>query len=366
MTSTGAVQLLVDCRVARGGFELNASFAAAGGWTALFGASGAGKTTLLRCIAGLEPECRGRIRFGDSVWLDSSSGQGLPARRRGLGFVFQEPSLFPHLDVAANLDFGWRRTPRRRRRVSREEVVEWLGLGPLLPRRPRDLSGGEGKRVALGRALLASPRLLLLDEPLAGLDDASRRSIMGMLEQLQSRLGLTALLVTHTVGEVARLADRVVWLDRGSVRCVGAVEDVLSSSDLLGAHGEGAAAVLAGTVAAHDEAFALSELRTAAGNVWVGRVRRPLGARVRVMVAARDVSLALREPRDSSILNVFAGTVVSIEPAGGAQAIVRLRCGDGASTTLVARITEKSRVRLGLSPGARVFAGVKSVSLMDE
>ncbi len=279
----------------------------------------------------------------------------VPKHRRRIGYVFQESRLFPHLSVRSNLLYGRWFAGDGGAAADLASVVELLGIGPLLERRPESLSGGEKQRVAIGRALLAHPRLVLMDEPLASLDEARRAEILPYIERLRDEAGVPILYVSHSVAEVARLATTVVILTEGRVTAVGPVADILSLADSGDAGG-----VLDAVVARHDEAFQLSVLTTAAGELQVPRLSAPAGASVRAYIRARDVMLSLRPPEEISALNVLAGRIVAITPsANGAQADVRLDC-NGANLT--ARLTAKSVQRLALAPGRPVYAVIKSVS----
>ena len=349
-------------RLQRRGFELAASFdAPARGVTALFGPSGSGKTTLLRCIAGLEHAAQGRLEVDGECWQDEAQRVFLPVHRRRVGYMFQDARLFPHLTVRANLEYGLKRTPPQARRISFEQVVEWAGIGPLLGRRTPGLSGGERSRVALARTLLTSPRLFLLDEPLAALDLAARAEILPYLERLNRELSIPMLYVSHTVDEVARLADFMVCIEQGKVTASGPVQTVLTRLDLPLAHGDEAAAVLDAVVAGLDTEFHLAELRFTGGRISVADAGLAPGLPVRVRILARDVSLSLGAPQHTSILNILAARVVEIQPDRPAQALVKLDVG---GTVLLARITRKSVALLSLQPGHEVYAQVKSVALL--
>jgi len=342
------------------GFRLEAEFSAPErGVTALFGPSASGKTTILRCIAGLERARGGQLRVGPAWWQDEERGLFLAPHRRPLGYVFQEASLFPHLTVRGNLDYGWRRVPAAERRVPFDQVVALLGLAHLLQRRPHGLSGGERQRVAVGRALLTSPRLLLMDEPLANLDAASKAEILPYLERLPRELALPVLYVSHDVDEVARLADHLVVLREGRVTHSGPAAAVVSGlARGPGADGE-PIAVLDAEAVGYDADAQLAELRFPGGPLWVSASAPPAGPRVRVRVQARDVSLALEPPRGVSILNVLSVTVLEVLPAPGGQVLVRL---DAGGCELQALITRRSQAALGVAPGLRCHALVKAVA----
>ncbi|MGD8615496.1 MAG: molybdenum ABC transporter ATP-binding protein [Gammaproteobacteria bacterium] len=354
------MSLELQLRVVRGDFVLDAAFSAPGlGITAVFGPSGCGKTTLLRGVAGLEPTATGRLRVGGELWQDH--GRFLPPHRRAVGYVFQEASLFPHLSVRRNLEFGLRRVPPSLRRVPFEQAAHLLGLAPLLQREPHELSGGERRRVAIARALLTSPRVLLLDEPLAGLDVERKAEILPYFERLHQELEMPVLYVSHAADEVARLADHLVLLEGGRVRASGPVAQMLTRFDLPMAHGDDAAAVVEATVSGYDRAFHLTRVVFAGGEFLLARPTPPVGSRVRLRVLARDVSLTLERQVGTSILNIFPATVEALGGEGPAQVMVRL---DAAGVPLLARITRRSESVLGLRPGKAVFAQVKALALL--
>jgi molybdate transport system ATP-binding protein len=349
------MSLEVDLDHARESFHLSARFSAAPGLTALFGRSGSGKTTLVDIVGGLIRPDRGKVAIDGQALVDTERGLFVPKHRRRIGYVFQDSRLFPHLSVRGNLLYGRWFAGDGGAAADLASVVELLGIGHLLERRPESLSGGEKQRVAIGRALLAQPRLLLMDEPLASLDEARRAEILPYIERLRDEAGVPILYVSHSVTEVARLATTVVILTEGRVTAVGPVADILPLADAGDAGG-----VLDAVVARHEEAFQLSVLTTAAGELQVPRLSAPAGASVRAYIRARDVMLSLRPPEEISALNVLAGRVAAIVPvANGAQADVRLDC-NGANLT--ARLTAKSVERLALAPGRPVYAVIKSVS----
>lgn len=344
------------------GFVLHAEMQVfAQGVIALFGPSGSGKTTLLRCIAGLEPAARGLLQVKDEVWQDGA--HFLPVHQRPLGYVFQEASLFPHLSVRHNLEYGLKRIPPTQRKVQLEQVVEWLGLDRLIERAsPAGLSGGERQRVAIARALLTSPRLLLMDEPLSALDAASKREILPYLERLHSELDIPVIYVSHALDEVTRLADQLVLMEQGRVITSGALNEILARLDLPTAHLDDAGTVIEASVAVHDEEYHLTRLDFSGGSLWVSKVEHAIGSRVRARVLARDVSIATVAPQGSSISNILAARIDAIRDEGSDRVILRLTTGDG--QVLLSRITRRSRDQLGLAPGMEVFAQVKSVALI--
>lgn len=329
------------------------------GVTAVFGPSGCGKTTLLRAIAGLERCPGGFLRIGDMLWQDRDLF--VPTHRRTLGYVFQEASLFDHLNVRRNLAYGLRRVPLSGRRVSLARAIDLLGIGALLERRPGELSGGERQRVAIARALAVSPGILLLDEPLAALDVARKREIMPYLESLHDELEIPVLLVSHAPDEVARLADHLLLMEAGRVMAAGATAEMLTRLDLPLAHGDDAAALIEARVAGRDEPFGLTLLDFPGGRFTVALREMPVGHPVRLRVAARDVSLTLEHQSNTSILNIFPAVVDEITAEGKAKVMVRLRVGE---TPLLSSITRKSAVLLALEQGRRLYAQVKSVALL--
>ncbi len=330
------------------------------GITAVLGPSGSGKTTLLRAIAGLEYHVDSFLRIGDTIWQDDN--RFLAAHNRPVGFVFQEASLFAHLSVEGNILYGYRRVPDEERKVSVDDVVQLLGLQDMLQRDPLSLSGGERQRVAIARALAVSPRLLLMDEPLASLDVKRRKQILPYLESLHAELEIPVIYVTHLSDEAAQIADDIVLLEAGQVKGFGPVSEMFARLDLSMAHREEAGAVIDAVVEAHDDEYQLTLLSFAGGRMAIGRQALTAGSAVRLRVAARDVSLTLEHQTGTSILNIFPATVDEIKPDGDVRVTVKLSLG---GTSLLARITRKSSVILGLKPGKRVYAQVKSVALLQ-
>ena len=342
------------------GFALDAAFDSSAGLTALFGRSGAGKTTLINAIAGLLRPDRGHIAVDGEVLTDTERGLFVPARRRRIGYVFQEGRLFPHLTVRQNLLYGRWFAPKAARPRQIDDVIDMLGVGALLGRRPANLSGGEKQRVAIGRALLAGPRLLVMDEPLASLDEARKTEILPYIERLRDAAGVPIVYVSHQVAEVARLATTLVVLSEGRVAAIGPAAQIMGRIDLFPLTGRAeAGAILATRVAGHDPEFGLTTLRAAAGELRVPHLDLPIGAALRVRIRARDVMIALEPPAALSALNVLPGTVAEIGPADGAIVEMRLDC---AGEALVARLTRRSVETLGLAPGRPVYAVIKSIA----
>jgi len=351
----------VQLRHRLGSFQLDAAFefGAESGVSALFGPSGAGKSTIINAIAGLIAPEFGRIAINGETLLDTERGVALSARARRIGVVFQDTRLFPHLDVHANLLYGWRRAPVKSDASRIAAVIVLLGLEELLKRRPRTLSGGERSRVALGRALLMNPRALLLDEPLAALDAARKAEILPYLERLVHETKIPMLYVSHSLDEVARLADRMIVLDKGRVVAEGSLFDVTARLDLIAGSELLPGAVLEAKITGYDAAHDLSELDFAGEPLVVPRIDRAVGETVRIRIDAPDVMLALSRPEGVSANNILPVTVAAIKEVG-AHADVQLALKD---TRLVARITRRSLERLALKPGAAVFAVIKSVTV---
>ncbi len=349
--------LAAQLQFARPTLTLDVAFEIGVGVTGLYGPSGSGKTTLLRCIAGLE-RARGSVRVNDIVWQDES--RFLPTHRRGVGYVFQEPSLLPHLDVRENLLFAWSRVPLKQRRFAFDATAEWLGLIPLLNRGAEELSGGERQRVAIARALLTSPTVLLMDEPLAAMDVSRKRELLPYLEQLAAHATLPILYVTHSFDEIAQLAERMIVLDRGRIQAEGAVTELATRLDLALAHADDAETLIEATVERCDAEFHLSYLASAIGPIALLRDDLTPAQKVRARIHARDVSIALDMPTRSSVLNIFPAIVIDRSDEAPGRVLLRL---DANGVVLLARITQKSATALALTPGQKVYAQVKSVAL---
>jgi molybdate transport system ATP-binding protein len=350
--------LSVDVQLSRGSFALDARFdAPTPGVTALFGRSGCGKTTLVNLLAGLLPGARGRIVVNGAVWLDRARGINVPAEQRRIGYVFQDARLFPHYTVRGNLLYG---APREAAAGDFDDVVDLLGLAPFLDRRPASLSGGERQRVALGRALLSQPRLLLLDEPLASLDVSRREEVLPYLERLRDAFAIPMVFVSHQFDEVLRLATHLVVLEQGCVVAGGGIGAVSLEPALRGIVGvDAVGAVVDGTVARVEPEQGLSTVTI--GNdsrLFVTSVDLQPGQRVRLQLLARDMILAVEEPRGLSVRNQLRGTVVSITQDAGASLIAV----DIGGETLLARISAAATRELALAPGRQVWALVKAVS----
>ena len=348
-----------------GKFSLDAAFTApAKGVTALFGPSGCGKTTVLRCIAGLLRLSDGVCDIDGDVWQDRD-GTFLPTYRRPLGYVFQEASLFPHLSVRKNLLFG---APRgegaKPGAIGFDEVADLLGVTPLLDRSPRNLSGGERQRVAIGRALMSQPKLLLMDEPLSALDRATKSEILPFLERLRDRLSLPIVYITHDIAEVERLADHVVLMEKGRALAAGPLADLQSDPALPLATARDAAVSLVGVIEAHDARYGLLTLAVRGGRFVVPAAPASVGERRRINIVAGDVSLAREPPGRTSILNVLPARVVSMKPIDSNQVVAVIALGaEGQGARLLSRLTRMSWDHLGLAEGAPVHAQVKAVAL---
>ncbi|AZF64090.1 MULTISPECIES: molybdenum ABC transporter ATP-binding protein [unclassified Pseudomonas] len=347
------------------GFALEVDLKLPGrGVTALYGHSGSGKTTCLRCIAGLERAEDGFVQINDQVWQDSRNGLFVPPHKRALGYVFQEASLFPHLSVRANLEFGFKRIARQQRRVDMAHATELLGIAHLLDRHPQHLSGGERQRIGIARALLTSPQLLLMDEPLAALDSKRKSEILPYLERLHDELDIPVLYVSHAQDEVARLADHIVLLSDGQVLASGPIGETLARLDLPMALGDDAGVVINGSVSAYDTHYQLLTLQLpdSALSMRVAHAPLALGKQLRIKVQARDVSLSLQAQEPSSILNRLPVTVTGeISADNNAHVLVRL---DAGGTPLLARITRFSRDQLQLHPGQALWAQIKAVAVL--
>jgi len=355
------MSVAIRIRHAFAGFALDADFDVGPGVTALFGPSGAGKTTIANAVAGLFKPDEGRIAVNGRTVFDTRAGVFVPARARRTGYVFQDARLFPHMSVETNLRFGWRRHDPRASEAEIAHIVDLLGLGALMTRKPAKLSGGEKSRVALARALLSSPEILILDEPLAALDAARKREILPYLERLRDEARIPMLYVSHAAEEVARLADRLIVLKNGRVAAQGSVFDLMSApefSEITGAAPYGS--VIGTIVAAHNDADGLTMLGFAGGALAVTRLPQAIGTNLRVRIHAEDVMLAREEPRAISANNVLPARIAAIRTDLESHADIQLDCG---GARILARITQASLKRLAFAPGDGVFAIVKSVTV---
>ncbi len=353
----------LEVRVRRrlGEFEIDVDFRAGPGITALFGRSGCGKTSIVNMIAGLLKPDRGSVSVDGRVLYDSELRIDVPVHRRRVACVFQDARLFPNLSVRKNLLYGWRLSPRQERSTSFEHVVDLLGIGSLLDRRPGALSGGERQRVAIGRALLTSPSILLMDEPLASLDAQRKAEIVPYIERLRRDFGLSMVYVSHAVEEVLRLADTVVMLQNGRVGAVGTLEETLGRIDLYPVMGrKEAGSILATLVVAHDDSDALTTLRFDGGLLQIPRVNLPPGTHLRIHVRARDIALAVQRPEGISIRNILAGRVTEMADSAGAYVEVKVAVG---GSSLVSRISRQAARELRIAIGHDVFVLIKSIAI---
>ncbi|MDP7061351.1 MAG: molybdenum ABC transporter ATP-binding protein [Planctomycetota bacterium] len=344
----------------RGDFTLDVDLEVpAKGVTALYGPSGCGKSSLLRAIAGLDRHADGFLKVGDSTW--QSPHLFTPPHQRPFAYVFQEASLFQHLNVHRNLEYGYKRLANEDRRISLPQATELLGIEGLLQRKPHTLSGGERQRVAIARALCVSPAFLLMDEPLAALDQASKQEILPYLESLHDHLEIPIFYVSHTMEEIARLADYLVLFEQGRIIADGPINSMLTRLDQPLAHGDDASAIFEATVSGFDETYHLTHLKFAGGQFSAPGMALQLGQEVRVRIAARDVSLTLERQASTSIQNIFPATIAEITAEGDAQVTVRMEVG---SDAMLARITQKSAAELDVQVGKQVYAQVKSAVLL--
>lgn len=357
----GRAVIAFDCQLTRPGFDFSVTFQSAGGITALFGPSGAGKTTVVRLLAGLDRPDRGRIVCGDEVLLDTERGIFLPPHRRRVGQVFQEGVLFPHLSVRGNLLYGRFFTKPAERRIAFDPVVKVLGLEHLIDRQPAGLSGGERQRVALGRALLASPRLLLLDEPLAALDSARKQEILPFIERLRDEFGIPIVYVSHAVEEVVRLARTVVRIEAGRSVATGTPTEVLTPTAPDGSDRFAALSLLTGEVDRHLPDYGLTIVRHPAGEITLPGLLGHTGTPLRIAVRATNVSLATERPTPISVRTILSGQVRSIDQDRGPVALVMLDLDGGDRLGVYA--TRLAVDELGLAPGIAVFALVKAVAI---
>ncbi|MFL6653525.1 MAG: molybdenum ABC transporter ATP-binding protein [Sulfurifustis sp.] len=353
----------VDIEQRLGEFDLRVKFSADSRVVGVFGRSGAGKSSLINAIAGVTRPRRGRIRVDSVTLFDSDQHIDVPARKRRVGYVFQDALLFPHLSVEANLHYGHRLYRGPEHFIEPVRVIELLGLATLLHRRPDTLSGGEKQRVAIGRALLAQPRVLLMDEPLASLDVPRKTEILDYVERLRDALGIPIVYVSHSVPEITRLADTVIILSDGHCLAAGDVDKIMGRLDLKPYTGRyEAGSIIETTVKSHDTRHQLTTLGFPGGDLIVPKLDAPVGDRVRARIRARDVSLATQRPVGISILNVLAARVAAVREETGPIVDVQLTIGDA---NLLARITRRSLAELGIRAGQELYALVKAISFDD-
>lgn len=332
------------------------------GITVFYGASGSGKTTCLRALAGLN-RLAGYLAMNGEVWQDDARNIFIPPYQRAIGYVFQEASLFPHLSIRENLEFGLRRTQLTSDAISFQHIIELLGVPHLLDRFPDNLSGGEKQRVAIARAILSHPRILLMDEPLAGLDLRRKQEILPYLERLHQDLAIPIIYVTHSPDELTRLADHVVLFEQGRVRASNALNQILTQLDLPIQLGDDAGVVVQGTIAEIDPTWHLARLEFSGGNLWVRDKNLAVGQSVRVRILSRDISITLQEHTDTSILNILPARIEQItEDAHPASVLLRLNSNGMA---FVARITRQSASKLALQQGNEVWMQIKAVALLE-
>ncbi len=365
MTSmaAGNRQLSIRYQLTRAAFSLNVDLELSmQGVTGVFGPSGAGKTTLLRCMAGLEKCNAGRLVVDGTAWEDSSAGVNHASHRRQIGYVFQEARLFPHMNVSRNLAYGQRRSATGSRTFDFDYVVSLLALGKMLDRMPATLSGGEAQRVAIGRALLRSPAMMLMDEPLAALDEARKEELLPFIERLHAELKMPIVYVSHNIEEICRLCDQLVVMDAGSVMTQGDLQSVLLQTEEPILSGQEAGSVLIGSVQEYDSTFDLTRVETAGSQLWVPGNYGPLSTELRLRVRANDVSICLERPAKTSILNVMEVDVLAIQEEPTGSVLVHLRIG---TDVLLARVTRRSCSELSLRSGVKVFAQVKSIAVRN-
>lgn len=346
----GTFQLDVDLQLPSSGISV------------LFGHSGSGKTTLLRCIAGLQHAPHGFLEINGKVWQDSKNKVFLPTYKRALGYVFQEANLFAHLTVLGNLCYGLKRIGQNSNTEHFKQVIELLGIAHLMQRMPERLSGGERQRAAIARALVLNPEILLMDEPLASLDEKRKQEILPFLTRLHNELNIPVLYVTHSQQEVAQLADYLVLLADGKVQAAGLLSETLSRLDLPPAQGRQATSVWQVTVVEHESDYHLTRVTFAGGELSLPAIDAALGTVLRVQIYASDVSITLEVSKSTSILNVLPATIREMVDDEGGQSMVRLQVG---GQKLLAHITCKSAQLLNLSCGMAVYVQIKSTSILN-
>jgi len=360
-------RLLANFDLAFPAFHLQVNLAVpAEGTIAVFGPSGCGKTTFLRCLVGLERSPTGSMALNDHKWQDESQGIFVPLSKRSIGYVFQEPRLFPHLKVRENLQYGWKRTDQSKRRITLDQVVQVLDIEKLLERRPSALSGGEQQRIAIGRALLTSPHLLLMDEPLSSLDLPRKREILPFLQRLDSEFHIPIVYVSHDLHEIVELAKTVILLKEGKVLKSGPIEQIFSQLNLRHLIPENHLGALVDTIVVEqDQEFGLTKLAFSGGHLSVPHQHQKIGDRLRVQILAKDVSLICSPPSfQTSVLNLLEATVMEIGEVNTEHPFVDIKLDIGCP--LLATITRKSLTTLKLHPGQRVHAQIKAVALSPD
>ena len=353
--------LSVNITKAFGSFRLKTEFEVEeGSITAIFGKSGAGKTSTINAIAGLTRPDVGVIQIGNTTLFDQNLKINLPIYKRQIGYVFQDDRLFPHMTVRNNLIYGAPKTRDVANSLNLTDITGLLELAPLLERRPRTLSGGEKQRVAIGRALLSNPKLLLMDEPLASIDVQHRFEILPFIQRVREKTGITIIYVTHALEEVIFIADQIILLSEGQVTAQGTVEEIMSRLDLHPMTSRfDAGAVISATYSGYDREFDLGELSFDGGTLRIAGLNAEIGIHLRAHIRARDVSLMLDKPKDTSVLNVFKGELIEIRHEEGPQLDLLINIG----TPLIARITRKSLNDLNLDIGSKVYAMIKAVAI---
>ncbi len=357
------MRIKANIDLAFSGFDLKVRLDLPGkGVTTLFGPSGAGKSTLLRCLAGLERSSTGFMQVGEEVWQDENNGLFVPVFQRCLGFVFQQPRLFSHLSVQKNLEYGFKRTPEKERNIDWDQVIEMLAIGHLLQRKPDKLSGGEQQRVAIGRALLASPKLLLMDEPLASLDNQRKQEVLPFIRKLHDELDIPVIYVSHSLQEVLQVTDTMVLMKDGHNIASGPITEICSKLELSQYLGDMSGSVIEARLDAHEEAFGLSRLRFEGGEIYVPQQSVAKGHQQRLHILARNVGIALQRPQvTTSFLNILEATIIEVALPDIASHAVQVKLDVG--VPLLASISRKSLHILRLEPGQKCYALIKAVSM---